>query len=164
MFFYGHRHTGDTRGHCAHITKSRTLPVRCKLPFKIGIPKVIPTPTGKTARLPQQAAALAGLQEWEESLLWQPRGYSCGPQTYLIFFSVSCSRAEWQSSISLTKSRFLFSAFSRSCLALSRSCTSCSTCPLPGDRWDTAVSLTDLPRLHCPTATSWSTLQLRPFY
>lgn len=97
-------------------------------------------------------------------LLWQPRGYSCGPQTYLIFFSVSCSRAEWQSSISLTKSRFLFSAFSRSCLALSRSCTSCSTCPLPGDRWDTAVSLTDLPRLHCPTATSWNTLQLRPFY
>lgn len=88
-------------------------------------------------------------------MLWLPR--SCEPKTYLIFFSVSCSSAEWQSSISLTKSRFLFSAFSRSCLALSRSCTSCSTCPLPWEgQMDTVVSLTDLLRFHCPTTTSWS--------
>lgn len=107
-------------GHCL---------LRRKLPFKIGVPKVIPTSTGsrKTARSSGPWISKNG----RESLLWLPRSSSCKPKTYLIFFSVSCSRAEWQSSISLTKSRFLFSAFSRSCLALSRSCTSCSTCPLP---------------------------------
>lgn len=109
-------------------------------------PKVVPTSSGSS----QMASLAPG---------WCPPkrvAHCCsspGPvavaHTYLIFFSVSCSRAEWQSSISLTKSRFLFSAFSRSCLALSRSRSSCSTCPLPWkDRWDAAVSLTDFPEPH----------------
>lgn len=134
-------------------------------------PKVVPTSTGfsKMARSPEQAASLA--PDWRPrmgwSLLWQPRNYSCGPRTYLIFFSVSCSRAEWQSSISLTKSRFLFSAFSRSCLTLSRSCTSCSTCPLPWEgqmehccqpdrlTWASQPSVISLPQ-----TTFWGALQL----